>query len=181
MNTKNIFLILVVVMTVAVSCSKIDEEKKSEINYFTDAINADPSFVLEEAGYNMKNIEELSGVQANIYTEGIIEYSKDGEVLALVNYANGNDMQASVEIDGEVSTISLKSSSKGVTYYKVIVTPLVKSNNCNYEIVSGIIKYYKNGTNVWIATIDFGDGTCDDRAIKTTAKGDYTFKISDYF
>ncbi len=181
MKTIKIFLILAVVTAVFVSCSKMDKKADSEINYLADAVNEYPSFVLDEAGYDMKNLKELSGLQNNIYTEGVIEYSKDGEVLALVNYADGNGMQASVEIDGEVSTIDLKSEDKGATYYKVIVQPLVKSSNCNYEIVSGIIKYYENGTNAWAATVDFGDGTCDDLALKTTAKGDYTFKISDYF
>lgn len=181
MKAKKTFLILAVAMAVTVSCSKMDKKTDGEINYFADAVNEYPSFVLDEAGYDIKNVKELSGEQNNIYTEGIIEYSKNGEVLALVNFADGSDLQASVEMNGEVATIDLKSQDKGATYYKVIVQPLVKSNNCNNEIVSGIIKYYENGTNAWAATVDFGDGTCDDLALKTTAKGDYTFKISDYF
>ncbi|MCK5846444.1 MAG: hypothetical protein KAG84_03325 [Bacteroidales bacterium] len=178
MKTLKVLLILVVV--ISVSCSKLDDKADSKINYLADAINEYPSFVLDEAGFDMKYVKELSGEQDDIYTVGIIEYIKDGEVVALVNYAGGNNLQASVEIDGNVSTFSLKTQNKGASYYKVIEQPLVKSNNCNFEIVSGIIKFYKNGTNVWVATIDFGNGVCDDLAIKTTADGNYTFTISDY-
>jgi hypothetical protein len=46
--------------------------------------------------------------------------------------------------------------------------------------VAGIIKYYEVKSGKWVATIDFGDGDCDDQAVKTTKNGDYTFSISEW-
>ena len=37
-------------------------------------------------------------------------------------------------------------------------------------IVNGVVAYSQNGDE--FASVDFGDGTCDDKAIKTTADGD---------
>ncbi|NRA11712.1 MAG: hypothetical protein HRT57_07145, partial [Crocinitomicaceae bacterium] len=65
-------------------------------------------------------------------------------------------------------------------YKKVIIRPLVKTDDCNY-IVAGIIKYYSVKDGSWAATIDFGNGTCDDIAVKTTVDGETTFKVSEYF
>ena len=73
-----------------------------------------------------------------------------------------------------------KYKGKDSKYKKVIIEPIIKSDDCDY-IVSGIIKYYEVKSGDWTATIDFGDGTCDDVAIKTTDEGDYTFTISEYF
>ena len=50
--------------------------------------------------------------------------------------------------------------------------PLIKSEDCDY-IISGIIKYYSK-TGKWVATIDFGDRTCDEWATKTTADDNET-------
>ena len=66
--------------------------------------------------------------------------------------------------------------------YKIVIKqPLVKSVSCGYEIVSGIIEYYEIKSGNWVASIDFGDGTCDDLASKTTKNGVTLFTISDYY
>ena len=66
-------------------------------------------------------------------------------------------------------------------YKKVIVEPLVKSDDCGY-IISGIIKYYDYNSGAWVATIDFGDRTCDEWATKTTADSneEYVFSLDDW-
>ena len=58
-------------------------------------------------------------------------------------------------------------------YTEVEVSPIVKSN-CYFQEwdkevltpVSGLFEYYDSDNN-WIASIDFGDGSCDQWATKT--------------
>jgi len=58
-------------------------------------------------------------------------------------------------------------------YTEVEVNPIVKIN-CYFSDwdkdvmtpVSGLFEYYDADDN-WVASIDFGDGTCDERATKT--------------
>ena len=58
-------------------------------------------------------------------------------------------------------------------YIEVEVNPIVKTNcyfsDWDKEImtpVSGLFEYYDNNNN-WVASIDFGDGNCDQWATKT--------------
>ena len=58
-------------------------------------------------------------------------------------------------------------------YIEVEVSPIVKTNcyfsNWNKDVmtpVSGLFDYYDTDDN-WVASIDFGDGTCDEWATKT--------------
>ncbi len=60
-------------------------------------------------------------------------------------------------------------------FRKVIVEPLVSIEGCDY-IVAGVIDFYKE--QKWLATIDFGDGTCDDIAIKIWEDGRKKFSLS---
>ena len=66
--------------------------------------------------------------------------------------------------------IDIKSSN----YEKNILIPLVKIDGCDY-IVEGKIEYIKDGTVV--ATVDYGDGQCDDIATKTVDGVDHEIKI----
>jgi len=54
-------------------------------------------------------------------------------------------------------------------FKKEIDDYLLRLGTCKY-IVSGIVVYSQNGDE--FARVDFGDGTCDDIAVKTTADGD---------
>ena len=58
-------------------------------------------------------------------------------------------------------------------YSEIEVTPIVKINcyfqDWNKDVmtpVSGLFEYYDSDGN-WVASIDFGDGTCDEWATKT--------------
>jgi hypothetical protein len=81
--------------------------------------------------------------------------------------------------------ISSKKSLKGKShqskkYTMVVVSPIVKVANCKY-IVQGIVEYYDDNNNL-LATIDFGNGTCDEWAVKSFPnKPDYTFSQDDWF
>lgn len=69
-----------------------------------------------------------------------------------------------IEITGNVNV----SDSDGNSYSKEITTPLVKTGECKY-ITEGVIEYKNsNGT---FATLDYGDGTCDNLATRTTQDG----------
>ena len=76
----------------------------------------------------------------------------------------------------EVDYINIRSSNTGSknTYTKNILIPLEKIDGCDY-VVKGKIEYIKDGTVV--ATVDFGDGQCDDIATKTVDGVDHEFKL----
>jgi len=69
-----------------------------------------------------------------------------------------------VEITGSVTV----SDSKGNGYSKTITTPLVKTGVCKF-ITKGVIEYKNN--NGKFATVDFGNGDCDNMATRTTQNG----------
>ena len=154
---------------------------------FADEISTEESQInLPESGYEINVVEPTQSTADGYYKEGVIEYTKNGAVLASVDFGNGvSDSQAIANVNGVSSGIELKKDNayykgKKSKYKKVIVQPIIKSDECDF-IVSGIIKYYKIKSGDWVATVDFGDGTCDDIAIKTTGEGDYTFTVSAYF
>ena len=88
-----------------------------------------------------------------------------------MDYGDGTcDDLATKTVNGESKVIKLKGRKKKgkkrrkEKYKKNVVSPLVKLENCNY-IVEGTVEYLKDGKVA--ATVDFGDGTCDDKATKT--------------
>ena len=164
------------------SCSKAKMASS-----FADEISTEESQInLAESGYEINVVEPTQSSADGYYTQGVIEYSKNGALLASVDFGNGtSDSQALANVNGVSSGIELKKDEdyykgKKSKYKKVIVQPIIKSDECNF-IVSGIIKYYEVKSGDWSATVDFGDGTCDDIAIKTTDDGKYTFTVSEYF
>ena len=93
---------------------------------------------------------------------GSLFYSCDREEdgLCCADIVSDNGMQA-----------RLSYTDKG--YIEIEITPIIK-NSCYFsdydkEIltpVSGLFEYYDTDSN-WVASIDFGDGTCDEWATKT--------------
>lgn len=69
-----------------------------------------------------------------------------------------------IEVTGKV----VVSDSKGNEYSKTITTPLVKTGQCKF-ITKGVIEYKSSAGK--FATIDFGNGDCDNKATRTTQKG----------
>jgi hypothetical protein len=65
-----------------------------------------------------------------------------------------------IEITG---TISIESSA-GYVWTKEIIEPLIKISDCRHP-VQGVVQFTQNGTI--IATLDYGDGECDNLAILT--------------
>ena len=107
-------------------------------------------------------------------------------ILVFIFGCNSSDLSKKEEtvskenIDYSVSEgdyINVKSSNTDNTntYTKNILIPLEKIDGCDY-VVKGKIEYIKDGTVV--ATVDFGDGQCDDIATKTVDGKDYEFKLN---
>lgn len=69
-----------------------------------------------------------------------------------------------IETTGKV----VVSDSKGNEYSKIITTPLVKTGDCKF-ISKGVIEY-KSSTGKF-ATVDYGNGDCDNLATRTTQDG----------
>ena len=77
----------------------------------------------------------------------------------------------------EADYINIRSSNSGSknTYTKNILIPLKRIDGCDY-LVKGKIEYIKDGAVV--ATVDFGDGECDNIATKTVDGVDYEIKLN---
>jgi hypothetical protein len=138
----------------------------------------------QKAGIIIKGVGKLEKVvtkklvkleNCNYIVEGIIEYRLNGNVVATVDYGDGTcDNLATKTVDGVSVEFELDKKDKGWGYEKVIVEPLVKTENCPY-IVSGIIQFFKKG--VLVATIDYGNGICDEWATKTWNGGSKVFSL----
>lgn len=67
-----------------------------------------------------------------------------------------------IQVTGNVDV----TSSTGDTYSRMITDPLIQLGDCRHP-VQGIVQYSQNGTV--IATLNYGDGTCDNLAELTSA------------
>jgi len=127
--------------------------------------------------------------------EGIIKYVKNGDTIAAIDFGDGTcdefAFKTWIDKNNKIQTkkFSLKKwkkkhkkgGKKGHGYKKLVVKPIVKDPNCAYNPVSGTIKYFDAKKGNWLATVDFGDGTCDTLATKITAKGDtINFHVDDF-
>lgn len=109
--------------------------------------------------------------------EGTIEFQKGGEVIAIIDFGDGTcDDIATKTVDGVTTEFTLNKGGDKDKYYKVIAEPIVKIEGCDY-IVSGIVEFYSYKDDSWLATLDFGDGTCDEWAIKTWDGGSKVFSM----
>jgi len=77
-----------------------------------------------------------------------------------------------IKITGTVIVISTKSDGTIDNYSRVITESLIRLGDCNHP-VSGIVEFNKivAETTTKLATLDYGDGTCDNLATLTTADG----------
>jgi len=154
-----------------ISCEKdLIDKQIGEIG-FEDAV-----IVIDAQNYSREVIDPMLKPDGfNFYTEGLLQYSVDGEVVATFDFGDGVlDEFADIEKDGSTESFNLKHNKKPCSYDKVVVMPLIKVKGCDY-IVEGVIKYYKN--NKWVATVDFGDGTCDALATKSWDGGSEVFSL----
>ena len=180
--TKTILSLAVVAVIVLTACQKENADSILKSSFQKEISNESANLLLPVSGFET-NIAEALTLSDNyeFYTSGKMEYKQNGSVLATVDFGDGEkDALAYKTQDGEDKEIDLTQGAKNAkdfAYKKVIIKPLVKTEDCDW-IVSGIIKYFKE--KQWVATIDFGDGTCDEWAVKITDDGTYTFSIDDF-
>ena len=181
---KTLFSLAIVSMAL-VSCKK----EKNEVDDFSRELSLEAAQITLPTSGGEVNISQslAQSASSDYYTAGELEYVQNGQVVAKVNFGQGEENSlAELTKDGNVSSFDLKKDEsyydgKKSKYKKVIVEPLVKSDDCGY-IISGIIKYYDYNSGYWLATIDFGDRTCDEWATKTTADSneEYVFSLDDW-
>jgi len=114
-----------------------------------------------------ENPELVSSVDITIQTEeGTI--SKIG--TRTIEITAGGDTDTCYDDEKTITGLSAFTDENGAIFSVEITTPLVKPAGCKY-IAFGIKEYTtEDGT----ATVDFGDGTCDDVATKTAIDGTIT-------
>ena len=184
-NLLKLHLILFSILVFIFGCNSSDLSKKEgkvskeNIDYSVsegDYINVKSSNTDNTNTYTKNILIPLEKIDGCDYVvKGKIEYIKDGTVVATVDYGDGEcDDIATKTVDGKKYTYNLGGKEKSSSYKKNILIPLVKIDGCDY-IVEGKIEYIKDGTVV--ATVDYGDGQCDDIATKTVDGVDHEFKI----
>lgn len=113
---------------------------------------------------------------------GVVELIKDGVVEVIIDFGDGTcDKLAEKIVDGAAYTFEMdcdkaKEEGKEEEYEKVITNEIVKLDDCDCP-VSGTIQFWKE--DLLVATIDYGDGTCDNLATKTTDEGVYEYELED--
>jgi len=185
-NLLKLHLILFSVLVFLFGCSSSDlsekEEKASEENFDlsaaeADYINISSSRTGSKKTYTKNILIPLERIDGCDYVvKGKIEYVKEGAVVATVDFGDGEcDDIATKTVDGKTSTFNLRGKKKSSKYKRNIIKPLVKVDGCDY-IVEGNIEYIKDGAVV--ATVDFGDGECDNIATKTVDGVDKEIKLN---
>ena len=178
-------LILFLILVFIFGCNSSDLSKKEgkvskeNIDYSGsewDYINVKSSNTDNTNTYTKNILIPLEKIDGCDYVvKGKIEYIKNGTVVATLDFGDGQcDDIATKTVDGKEHTYNLGGKKKSSRYKKSILIPLVKIDGCDY-IVEGKIEYIKNGTVV--ATVDFGDGQCNDIATKTVDGVDHEFKL----
>jgi hypothetical protein len=174
---KKTLLILSAASLVISSCGKFDKEGDGMIAF---AARYGQTVSVPDSDYEVEEVSTLNRANNDMpYTSGEVKFLVDGNEVAKLDYSHGDDYQVLVSKDGSSEVVSLGEDKEDKwDYKKVIVEPLVYSEACGY-VVSGIIKFYKDET--WVATFDYGDGTCDNLIAKTTEDYEnYMFSMDDY-
>ena len=176
-------LLTISMVLVFTSCKKeVEKENKTKNPQTTEIYlkSLEPDIIIKGSGnkddYKKNVVEELVKKEECKWevVSGIIEYYYQDEMVFSIDFGNGNcDGLATVSwlengmIESKDVDVWALFKQKKEDY--VIVQKLVKNENCDYEIVSGIIEYQDKEGNPYV-TIDFGDGNCDGIASKCWTK-----------
>jgi len=166
------FISLIFIVT---SCNKEKDSSDYDMDKSVNELKED--IALDGDGRFEKVITKrlIKPDDCRFIVSGTIEYLLNGELVAIIDYGDGTcDNIATKTVGGTTITFELDAGDDP-NFRKVIVEPLVRIESCDY-IVAGIIDFYKDGK--WIATIDFGDGTCDNIAIKIWDGGRKEIRLS---
>ena len=164
------------------SCNKENVSSKEDSDMLKSAAFEEAELLLSGDGdFERVITKPLVKIDDCLYiVEGTIEFRKGDIVIATIDFGDGVcDDVATKTVKGETVEFLLTRKSGDKKFYKVIAEPLVKLEDCNY-IVAGVIEFYSKKDNSWLATIDFGDGTCDEWATKTWPDGSKEFSMKDW-
>jgi hypothetical protein len=172
---RTLTVLFLSIIFVFAACNKDKNAEKdelyNEIEYQQEDLKFDGDGDYDKVIVNP--IVKLEGCK--FIVAGTIEFRKDGEVIATVDFGDGTcDNLATKTVNGETTEFKLDFKEKDDKYKKVVVEPIIKLENCEY-IVAGIVKFYEG--DLWVATLDFGDGTCDEWATKTWDGGSKVFSM----
>jgi len=169
MKTQVKYLVLLIVVGVF-TLSSCKKDALNPKDAFSEEVTSEEAvLVLSKSNYERNISEPLETNGNDYYSKGKIEYKVDNQIEAVFNFGD-SDKKVLVTKNGVGKKYDLKKGDKKSKYKKVIVSPLIKTNDCNY-IVEGIIKYYDSKSGEYLATIDFGNGTCDEFATKSWPAG----------
>lgn len=123
-------------------------------------------------GYQIEGTKTYTRTGSNSYTvslEGGKITTPEGAIITRASsrskeHVSGQDTEDRSDDVYEITGSSSGVNSDGQSYSKTISSPLVISGDCIW-VTSGVIEsVVEGGASV---SIDFGDGTCDDVAIRT--------------
>lgn len=190
---KTIFTTIILVLVLALTGCKKGKYNSKGGSMTEEA--AALGYMIEVSTSDFSEVEKSALMRSDEnspYTSGTLEYVENGSVTATIVFngkeATCSDKKGTKQFGTEVKDCNKKECKKKdckKTYYKKVITsPIVKSSECQY-IVKGIVKFFDAKTGEWLATFDYGDGTCDDLIDKTSKdkKGGtdvYTFSMKDY-
>lgn len=177
MKKYSFFLILTVFLFTLtfIACNKEDTSEK-EFDYKDALTEQEADIILKGDGQFEKVITKplMKTDDCKFIVAGTIEFRKNDAVVAVIDFGDGTcDALATKTVEGETFEFSMK--KKAGKYDKIILEPLIKTEDCQY-IVSGIIQFV-SGDKI-LATIDFGEGECDEWATKTWEGGSKVFSMA---
>jgi hypothetical protein len=122
---KTIFLSLTITALFAMtSCLKENDKSSFE----SDIVNETETIRLTEAGFDIVETVALNNPVDGVYTEGILEYTKDGILLGKFDFSKSDKKKGEWDKDGDKKDCTLEKKDK--KYKKVIVETLVKTYYC---------------------------------------------------
>ncbi len=157
------------------SCDKpYFKQDKDDLEFKSEVLGEQATVTLLTSDFETHINNSLEHTYGSAYyTKGTISYSINNTTIAQIDFGDGTaNSTATLTTNNSTTNIALAKQNMGSLYSKVIVNPLIKTNTCAY-IVQGTVKYYDLQTGDLVATIDFGDGSCDEWATKTWPSGNY--------
>ncbi len=113
-----------------------------------------------------KIFSEVSDLTITLPLGTVIERNEERKKT----WTSGSDTQFDPSDDViEITGIVQVSNSVGDEYTRRITEPLIRTGVCKF-ITKGVIEFSSNG--IIFATIDYGDGECDNKATKTNQNGE---------
>ena len=171
---KVISILSLSLLIMLVACNKSDNSKTMEDEF--KSLEAD--FELKGDGKYEKIITKplVRLDDCRFIVEGTVEFYRGDELIVTIDFGDGVCDNIATKTVGDETTEFLLKRKKynNSKYTKVIVEPLIRTDDCDY-IVSGIVDFYSG--DLWVATIDFGDGSCDEWATKIWDGGSKEFSL----